>query len=101
MEDNFYQASTERLISPPKEQQKKFQQDKNAFEKERPLINAVIEHLREEISFREKVDSITETKNAEQFMREVEVNKQVCAILRNQLKVLETKVKMFGEKNLK
>lgn len=101
MEDNFYQASTERLIAPPKEQQKKLQQDRISFEKERPLVTTVIEHLEKEISFREKVDSITETKNPEAFMREIEVNKQVCAILRKQLQALETKVRMYDEKKLK
>ena len=42
MEDNFDQASTERLIPPTKDQREKLQQSKNAFEKERPIINAVI-----------------------------------------------------------
>lgn len=101
MEDNFYQASTERLIAQPKEQQKKFQEDKISFKKERPLITAEIEHLKEEISSREKIDSITETKDPEAFMREVEVNKQVCTILRKYLKYLETKVRMFDDKKLK
>lgn len=101
MEDNFYQASTERLIAPPKEQQKKFQQDKNSFEKERPLTTTVIEHLKSEIAFRERVDSITETKNAENFMREVEVNKQICSILKRNLDFIEGKAKMFDEKKLK
>lgn len=97
MEDNFYQASTERLIPPTKDQRKKLQQAKNAFEKERPIVNAVIETLKKEISFREKVDSIKETKNVENFMREVEVNKQVCSILRKNLEALENQVKMFDK----
>lgn len=97
MEDNFYQVSTERLIAPPKEQQKKLRQDKNSFIKERPLITAEIESLKAEIAFREKVDSITETKDPEVFMREVEVNKQVCTILRKYLENLETKVRMFDD----
>lgn len=97
MEDNFYQVSTEHLIAPPKEQQKKLRQDKNSFIKERPLITAEIESLKAEIAFRERVDSITETKDPEAFMREVEVNKQVCTILRKYLKNLETKVRMFDD----
>ena len=97
MEDNFYQASTERLIPPTKDQRKKVQQAKNAFEKERPIINVVIESLKKEISFREKVDSIKETKNAEDFMREVEVNKQICSILRKNLEALENQVRMFDK----
>lgn len=101
MEDNFYQASTERLIAQPKEQQQKFHQDKNAFRKERPLIAAEIENLKEEIAFREKIDAITETKDPEAFMREVEVNKQVCAILRKYLKNLETKARMFDDGKMK
>lgn len=101
MEDNFYQASTERLIAQPKEQQKKFQQDKNSFQKERPLVTAVILSLREEIAYREKVDSITNTKDPEAFMREVEVNKQICAILTGYLRNLETKARMFDEGKMK
>ena len=97
MEDNFYQASTERLIPPTKDQREKLQQSKNAFEKERPIINAVIETLEKEISFREKVDSITETKNPEDFMREVTVNKQVCAILRKNMETLKNQVRMFDK----
>lgn len=101
MEDNFYQVSTERLIAPPKEQQRKFHQDRNAFNRERPLITAEIENLKAEIAFREKVDSITETKDPEAFMREVEVNKQVCAILRKYLNNLENRARMFDDKKSK
>ena len=45
MEDNFYKASTERLISAPKKQQEKFQHDKIIFEKERPLVTEVMRNL--------------------------------------------------------
>lgn len=100
MEDNFY-TSTERLINPSRQQQDKLQQNKNAFERERPLITAEIAHLKEEISYREKVDSIKDTDHVERFMQEVEVNKQVCSILRRYLNTLEAKVKMYDKKTLK
>ena len=102
MEDNFY-TSTERLINPPRKQQEKQQQNKNAFERERPLVTAEINHLKEEISIRERVDSIEHTDDVAKFMMEVEINKQVCAILRKYLSALETKVKMYdkGETILK
>ena len=101
MEDNFYKASTERLISAPKKQQEKFQHDKIIFEKERPLVTAVIENLEENIAIRERIDSIKETNDPESFMREVAVNKQVCAILRKNLEYLKTKASMYDKKKQK
>lgn len=101
MEDNFYQASTERLIPPTQEQQKKFQQAKNAFEKERPLITAVIEHLEDSIAFRKTIDSIEKVDDPEAFMREILVNKQVCSILEHELNAIKTKARMFDKKELK
>ena len=100
MEDNFYEASTERFIKPSTAQQEKAQQEKRAYERERPLVTAVIEHLREQIVFREKIDSVNETKDPEAFMREVNVNKQVCSILKRDLKYLEGKAKMFDKGEL-
>lgn len=100
MEDDFYEASSERFIKPTSRQQEKAQQEKAAFERERPLVTAVIKHLKEQIAFREKLDSITETKDPEAFMREVNVNKQVCDILKRDLRLLETKAKMFDKGEL-
>lgn len=100
MEDNFYQVSTERLIKPTKRQRKKVQQDKNAYEHERPLITAVMERLEKDIEKLEKIDSIKSLSNPEEFMREVAVNKEVCAVLRRELSVIKNKVKMFDAKKL-
>lgn len=97
MEDNFYQASSERLIKTPKAQSDKMRKEKIAFERERPLITTVMEHLKEDIAARERIDFIDETNDAEKFMREVAVNKQVCAILRHELSIIENKVKMFDK----
>lgn len=97
MEDNFYQASSERLIPTPKAQADKIKKDKIAFNRERPLITSVMERLEKAIADREKIDSIKETKNPENFMREVAVNKQVCAILRSELAVIKTAVKKFDK----
>lgn len=99
-EDNFYTASTERLIKPTSRQQEKALQEKAAFERERPLVTTVIKHLQEQISFREKIDSVTEVKDPEAFMREVNVNKQVCNILRRDLNFLEGKARMFDKGEL-
>ena len=101
MEDNFYKASTERLIKPTERQQEKAQEDRNAFDKERPLITSVMKILEASISQREKVDSIKTTDDPEEFMREVAVNKQVCSILRQELEKIKGKVKMYDNKNLK
>lgn len=95
-EDNFY-TSSERLIKPTEKQQEKAQADKNAFERERPIIAAVINYLKDEIAFRERVDSITETADPTKFMIEVNANKQVCSILRRSLNGLEAKVKKFDK----
>lgn len=100
MEDDFYKASTERLIKPTTRQQEKAQQDRIAFERERPLVTAVIAYLKEQVAFRETVDSIKETNDPEAFMREVNVNKQVRDILKRNLKYLESKVKMFDKGEL-
>lgn len=99
MEDNFYEASTERLIKPTSRQQEKAQTEKLQFERERPLTTEVIKYLREEIAVRERIDSITaEVKNdPEAFMRQVFINKEVCTILRAHLRHLESKAKMFDK----
>lgn len=101
MEDNFYQASSERLIATPKKQQEKLLQEKNVFERERPLATTVIERLEESIAFYEKVDSIENTKDPVAFMQEVEVNKKVCAILRKELSYIKTKASMYDKKELR
>jgi len=97
MEDNFYQASSERLIPTPKAQADKIKKDKIAYNRERPLITSVMDRLEKAISDREKIDAIKDTKNPENFMREVEVNKQVCAILRSELDIIKTAVKKFDK----
>lgn len=97
MEDNFYQASSERLIPTPKAQADKIKKDKIAYNRERPLITSVMDRLEKAISDRERIDAIKDTKNPENFMREVEVNKQVCAILRSELAIIKTAVKKFDK----
>jgi len=101
MEDNFYETSTERLIKQTSAQQIKAQQEKESFERERPLTTIVIAHLKEAIESREKVNSITETDDPEKFMRQVKVNQEVCSILKRDLNFLEGKAKMYDEKKLK
>jgi hypothetical protein len=56
-----------------------------------------MDRLEKAISDREKIDAIKDTKNPENFMREVEVNKQVCAILRSELAIIKTAVKKFDK----
>lgn len=97
MEDNFYQASSERLIPTPKAQTNKLKKEKIAFERERPLITKVMAHLEEDIAAREKIDFISEQTDPAKFMLEVNVNKQVCAILRHELGIIKNKVKMFDK----
>lgn len=100
MEDNFYEVSTERLIKPTSKQEERLQKAKNDFERERPLVTEVIKHLKNEIATFEKIDSITETSDPERFMRQVDVNKKVCSVLKRDLLTLEAKVRMF-DKNKK
>ena len=101
MEDNFYLTSTERLIKPSAKQKEKFLHDKLIFEKERPLVTAVIKILKEEIKYRERVDSVTEISDPEKCMRQIDVNRQVCNILRPKVAALERKVRMYDSKELK
>lgn len=97
MEDNFYEVSTERLIKPTSKQEERLQKAKNDFERERPIVSAVIKHLQNEIASLEKIDSITETSDPEKFMRQVDVNKKVCSVLKRDLTALEAKVRMFDK----
>ena len=97
MEDNFYQVSSERLIKPPKAQSDKLKKDRISFEHERPLITEVVKHIEKQISDREKVDFIKNKTDAEKFMREVDVNKQVCDILRHELSIIQTAIKKFDK----
>ena len=101
MEDNFYQASSERLIKAPATQTAKLKSERLAFERERPLITAVLERLEKDIARREKIDSIQNTADPEAFMREVAVNRQVVSILRREVSAIKTKVRMFDKKQLK
>ena len=101
MEDNFYTTSTERLIGTPKKQQEKLLHEKNVFERERPLATTIIKRLEESIAFYEKVDSIENTEDPEAFMRNVEVNKKVCSVLRKELAYIKTKASMYDKKELR
>ena len=101
MEDNFYKVSTERLIKPPKKQEEKVQREKIAYEHERPLITAVMERLEKDIAHREKIDAIENISDPEAFMREIAINKQVCAILKRELEAIKRKVNMFDKKKLR
>ena len=101
MDDNFYQASSERFIPLTEKQQEKKQLSKTSYERERPLTTEVAEILKKEIESRERVDSITELKDPEAFMRQVFINKEVCSILRRVFNLIETKEKMFDNKKLR
>ena len=100
MEDNLY-TSTEGIIKIPKGQADKLSHEKVLYERERPLTTAVMERLEKDIAAREKVDFIKNTADPEAFMREVEINRQVCSILRRELNFLKGKARMYDSKKLR
>lgn len=75
MDDSVYPANTHRFIDEPTEQKKRREQEQEEYLAEKPLITKTVEHLKERIDFLHDIDSITETKDSENFMRQVMVNK--------------------------
>ncbi len=97
MEDNFYQASSERLLPKSSKANERFQKEKQAYEKESPIISETIERLKAQIAFYESVHSIKTENNPEQFMREVAVSKRIVQILDKEVKRLERIAKVYSK----
>lgn len=98
MEDDFYQMSSEKLFPKSEKVKSRMRADKNAYEKEAPIISETIARLDEQIEFYKSVKSIKTTDNPEQFMREVDVNKRITAILEREVNRLKGVVKSFAAK---
>lgn len=97
MEDNLYQRSSERLITPPQAQTDRLQKAKMEYEREKPILSKLLKRLHEQVDFYSRVDSIDCTSNSEQFMHEVRANKRVVAILRSEINAIERLGKMFDK----
>lgn len=98
MDDSVYPANTHRFIDEPTEQKKRRKQEQEEYLAEKPLIAKTVEHLKSRIKFLHDVDSITEIKDPEKFMRQVMVNKMVAAALNQEVGRLEVIIKAHSKK---
>lgn len=99
MDDSVvYPTTSQRLIGEPNEQKKRREQETEKYLAEKPLIAETVKHLQRRIEFFHDIDSITETKDSENFMRQVAVNKMVAAVLTQEIKRLEVIIKAHSKK---
>lgn len=98
MDDSVYPTTSQRLLGEPREQEKRREQEREEYLAEKPLVAAVVEHLKGRIKFLHDIDSITETKDSENFMRQVAVNKMTAIALTQEVKRLEVIIKTHSKK---
>lgn len=96
MEDDFYKVSSEKLFPKSGKMVAKFNKDKEAYEKEAPIISETIARLETQIAFYQSVKSIKTTDNAEKFMLEVNTNKKLVEILEREVNRLKGEVKKYS-----
>lgn len=97
MEDNLYQRSSERLITPPMAQTERQLKAKMDYDREKPILSKLLERLYRQVEHYSSIDAIKCTDNPEKFMCEVEANKKVVAILRSEIGAIERLGKMFDK----
>ena len=98
MDDSVYPTTTKRFIGEPEEQKKRREQAREEYLAEKPLIATTVEHLKRRIEFLHDINSISETQDPEQFMRQVMVNKTVAAALEQELNRLEVIIATHSKK---
>lgn len=97
MEDNLYQRSSEKLITPPQAQEERKLKARMEYDREKPILSKLLERLHRQVNYYSSVDSIKCTNNPEQFMHEVRSNQRVVAILRSEIGAIERLGKMFDK----
>lgn len=97
MEDNLYQRSSEKLITPPRAQEDRMLKAKLEYESEKPILKKLLERLHRQVEHYSSIDAIECTDNAEQFMHEVKANQRVVVILRSEINAIERLGKMFDK----
>lgn len=98
MDDSVYPTTSQRLLGEPKKQEQQRKQAREEYLAEKPLIAATIKHLEARIDFLHDINSITENKDPENFMRQVEVNKLTATALEQELRRLEVMVEANSKK---
>lgn len=99
MDDSVvYPTTSQRLIGEPKEQVKRREQEREEYLAEKPLIAETVKSLKARIEFFHDINSITETKDPENFMRQVTANKMVANILAQEVNRLEMMIKTHSKK---
>jgi hypothetical protein len=98
IEDHTYKTSSERLLEPPLRHDEQKAILKLKYQKERPIIQKLLEHLNGRIAYFESMNSIATLDDPEQFMREVALSKAVATVLKKEAGALERLVKMFDKK---
>lgn len=97
MEDNLYQRSSEKFITPPLAQEERMMKARREYDAEKPILSKLLERLHKQVDFYSSIDSIECTNNPAQFMHEVKANKRVVAILRSEISAIERLVTMFDK----
>lgn len=88
-------SSSEFLLAEPQDQSDARQQEKEDVFKAYPILQGVVERLKERIVFYKSVDSIPQTTvtDTEVFMHTVAANQLIVQNLQNELNYLESLIK--------
>lgn len=98
MDDSVYPTTSQRLIGEPKDQAKRREQEREEYLAEKPLVAKTVEHLKNRIKFLHDIDSISEVKDPDEFMRQVAVNKMVATVLTQEVNRLEVIIATHSKK---
>lgn len=99
MEPNIslYPVSSERMFARPKASKERQQKEKIQYDREKPIISSVLEHLHKQVDFYSNIKSVKHHDDPEKFMHEVNANQIVVSILESEISKLERIVKMYDK----
>lgn len=97
MEDNLYQRSSEKFITPPLAQEERMMKARREYDAEKPILSKLLERLHKQVDFYSSIDSIKCTDDPKKFMCEVDACQKVVAILRSEIGAIERLGKMFDK----
>lgn len=97
-EENFYPVSSERLLGTPKARAEKLEKEEREFRKEAPILEKLVEYLRQQADYYDRLSSISHPEDLEKFRCEVYAHQKIVGILKREIGEIEKLQKMFGKK---
>lgn len=97
MEPNLYPTSSEKLFGRPKAEIERRAKRQIHYDREKPIIAEVLDHLHKQVDFYSSIKSIKHHDDPAKFMHEVNANQIVVATLEREINRLEAIVKMYDK----